>query len=209
MPQISFKANFIHLTNIQNLNNDGYKPFNASFVEINPKNKNDISLLKCLSDTWGSDSYAGSIYSAALGDSKLDNLIIENPIDRKFFALTSQKNSYEKLDPKKVLGMVHINNYSNANSIEFLQVNPEYITPLKKESTVEKLFNKMFKITKATPKQPEYKHIGSGMLDSLKKLFPDKPITLLSVSTAIKFYKKNGFVRAIFFNPYGLIWKNK
>lgn len=209
MPQISFKASFVNTANIQQLQHDGYKPFNAAFVEMHPNSKNDISTLKCISNTWGQESYASSIYNAALGDSRLDDLVIEKPIARKFYALTSQKDSFEKLNPENVLGMVHVNNYPNFNSIEFLQTNPEYIIPVKKESFMEKCLNKIFKIQKPIYKQPKYKHIGSGILDSLKKLYSDKPMTLLSVHEAKKFYKKNGFVREIFFNPYGLIWKNK
>ena len=98
MPQISFKASFVNTVNIQKLQQDGYKPFNASFVEINPQNKNDISILKCISNTWGQKSYASSIYNAALGDSQFDDLIMEKPLDRKFFVITSQKKSFEKIN---------------------------------------------------------------------------------------------------------------
>ena len=209
MPQISFKASFVNTANIQQLQQDGYKSCNAAFVEMHPNSKNDISTLKCISNTWGQEFYASSIYNAALGDSRLDDFVIEKPIARKFYALTSQKDSFEKLNPENVLGMVHINNYPNFNSIEFLQTNPEYIIPAKKESFMEKCLNKIFKTPKPEVKQPKYKHIGSGILDSLKQTFSDKPMTLLSVPEAKNFYKKNGFVRELFFNPYGLIWKNK
>ncbi len=204
MTSINFKANYLNSARVQKYQNSEYRPFDASFVKVDLNNQQDLDALKSTAIEWGETAFSSPIYSAASGDSKL-----EKPGNRHFYILTSQKNSFDKLNPDTILGMAEIDKLSETNSLEYLQVNPKYITSHKKKTVIDKCLDIIFKPKEETKVIPEYKQIGSAILNSLKSIFSDKPMILLTVPEAKKFYKKNGFVQESIINPYGLIWKRK
>ncbi len=197
MNQVSFKGSFLNPINVKKLNENQYKDFQASFVELNPKDKADLDMLNKIQMTWRGD-FTDTIFNSAFCSSVLDD------DKKKFYALTSQQDSFDKLDYKKVLGVVEMNKCENTNRIEFLQVNPDYIT-VKPKSWLSKLFSKN---TNSNEKLPFFKRVGAAILDSLKK-HTDKSLDLISVDSATGFYKKNGFSRKSLFYPAYFIWSKK
>lgn len=104
------------------------------------------------------------------------------------FALTTQNSNYEKLDSKKILGLGQTTlERPGVYNLDYLQAHPNYI---------------------ADNKNREYKNIGTGLINGLKKLFNDNIITVTSLPAAIDFYLKNGFNFCNFF-LFDLYWKNK
>lgn len=195
MNQISFKGAFINPVNIKKIDGNQYKDFQASFVELNPKDRADIDMLNKIQMTWRGD-FTETIFNSAFCSSFIDN------DKKKFYALTSQQDSFDKLDAKKVLGVVELNKLKHINRIEFLQVNPNYIVG-KPKSWIGKLFSSTRNKEQSLPL---FKRVGSAILDSLKKI-TDKPLDLLSVENATGFYRKNGFVRKSIFNSHYFIWR--
>ncbi len=65
-------------------------------------------------------------------------------------------------------------NVTDTAEIEYLQVKPN--------SPMDSFFKKY-----------KFSHIGTGMLDSMKKIFKGKQIFLYSNPRAVGFYRKNGF----------------
>ena len=160
---ISFKANFIHNQNIIKNN----KKSSVSFVQIDTNNSKDIQAIKELDFLWGRKTYAGDIYQNIL-DNKRNN----NFNNQKYYILTNQKNNFDIIDSEKILGITEIQTNQYFNKINFLQVAPN-----------EKFDNPYRK----------YKHIGKGIINSIKEIFSDKTIILYSNQNSIPFYKKMGF----------------
>lgn len=159
MNNISFQGHFINNTQIKELSNKKYVPLDVAFVELEPHNKNDLNTLYEIKDEWNG----------------LFEYLIYN------YALTTQKDSFELMDYKKILGIVQFNKTDTTNEIEFIQTNPLYIT--KSRNFFSKIFQKK-----------TYKKIGSAMVNSLKNL-SDKSIKLYSIENAEEFYKKLGFIK--------------
>ena len=196
MNQLSFKGSFINPINIKKFDGYQYKDFQASFVELDPKNFNDLEMLNKINQTWRGD-YTDTIYNSAFCSSVMPHLKM------KYYVLTTQQDTFSKLDDKKVLGVVELNKLKDINRIEFLQVNPNYIVG-KPKSWIAKLFSSDDN-KKST--SPLFKRVGSAILESLKKI-TDKPLDLISVKNATGFYKKNGFSRSLF-DPEYFIWRKK
>ncbi len=197
MAQISFKGSFINPTNIKKLDGQHYNDFQASFVELNPKDASDLDMLNKIRTTWNGN-FNDIIYNSAFCSSFCEDK------NKKFYALTSQQDSFDKLDYKKVLGVVEMNKCEKTNRIEFLQVNPDYISG-KPKSWLSKLFSNK---SDSNKKLPFFKRVGAAILDSLKK-HTDKSLDLVSVDSATGFYKKNGFSRKSIFYPAYFIWRKK
>lgn len=197
MNQVSFKGTFINPINIKKLEGTKYKNFPASFVELDPANLNDVKALENVHKNWN-QSFSSIIYNSAFCSSVVPDK------SRHFYALTSQKENFEYMNSDKILGVVEFRNDSKYNRIEYLQVNPNYITG-KSKNFISKLFaSKNIKNEKLSP----FTRIGSAILDSLKQL-TDKSIDLYSMPEAKGFYWKNGFVRKSIFNSHHYIWRNK
>lgn len=164
MTPINFKASFINKVNIQKYNGIKYEPKEVSFVELDTDNKEDRFVLKETAALWG-ECFAVDIYE----DAQKDSFKAKN---NHIFALTTQNDKFQRLNPNKVLGLVEFQENTNSNKIEMLQVHPDFVS--------------------TQMGRPEYKYIGSKMLDSIKCKYP-KPIKLYSVVDAITFYRKNNF----------------
>ena len=173
MNNINFQGHFITNTQIKELSNKKYVPLDVAFVELEPHNKNDLNTLYEIKDEWN------GLFEYLIYNYAFESSIIKN--NRQFYALTTQKNSFELMDYKKILGIVQFNKTDTTNEIEFIQTNPLYITKSRN------FFQKFFK-------KKTYKKIGSAMVNSLKNL-SDKSIKLYSIKNAEEFYKKLGFIK--------------
>lgn len=161
-----FGAKFINAVAIGKNSHHKNKYFDdlVSFVQIEPTNPDDIEAVKNAALYWKDDKYALNISYAA--ETLKDN------IESSVYALTSQKSNFQFLDSDKILGLMHTTTFPNDTKfIEHIQVYPELINE----------------------KNPEYKGVGTGILNSLKQLsnmivcFPASGLSVKS------FYLKNGF----------------
>jgi len=166
---ISFQARYILPAVVMRQESNGYKNTKVSFVELDAKNYSDLKSVKQLEYFWSKNSqYIFDICDtfADLIHGALNNDII------KIFALTAQKSDFDKLDSNKILGLVEFEKVNDkVNHINYIQTgkNFSYYTDM-----------------------PEYKYVGSTLLDKLKERYPQQDILLLSAK-ANDFYKKNGF----------------
>lgn len=167
---INFKANYIGSVNIK----DSFRDKNqanckASFVEMNPQSKQDVTTMREVTLNWGRDSYAANI----MEHFQYSHFCEDDLDESRFFALTTQKNNFEKLETDDVLALALISKESKKRvDLKYLQVDPE---------------NNYFS------NERRYEGIGSGILYSICKLFENKDIFLLSARTACEFYKLQGF----------------
>ena len=198
MNKISFNGTFIHKRNIKQRIDNRYIPVKSSFIELNPNDFNDLKTLSNIDKNWNSE-FSSTIYQSALSNKSLINT------NKKYYALTIQKDNFQTLDYKKILGLAEFENKEDLNKIVLLQVNPKYINnnPHQK-SLFSKIFTKIFRTKNST--LPLYKNIGRGILDSFKEI-SDKSLELFALNNTKDFYKKNGFK-----NPFNLnyfIWIKK
>ena len=165
-----FGAKFINNVNIGKLQQGVAKYCNCevSFLEIDPHNTGDIKALENCSKYWSYAKYADSIYHAASAlrnDSKYYK-------DNKVYVLTSQTDVFEKLNDDKILGMVHVSPFADKSLfIEHIQVKPDII-----------YVNK-----------PDYKGVGTGILNSLKELTHKISLFPTKDESVRNFYERNGF----------------
>ncbi len=166
---INFRANYIGNTPIKQLYNNKYVDTKANLIELNPNNNSDLMALKEIGNSW----YCGSSLAAEIYLDAKENYLYSTKNKQKFYALTSQKDTFEKLNSEKILAVIEAEEYNkNILEIIFLQVHPYY---------------------NYYSYDREYKKIGSGLLDIIKKIYSDKIIILKPVFEAINFYLKNGF----------------
>lgn len=171
---ISFKANYINSEIILKNDNVRHSPQKVAFVELNPDCLSDAECVEQVANSWidfekEHDFFGYTIYNGLIRNkSRLQRISGE-----RFFALTSQLDDFHCLIPDKILGLAQVmESDKDTQYLEYLQVNPRN--------------------TKGAL-HPEFRHIGTAMLNSLKKVFVDKNITLDSVRYATNFYLKNGF----------------
>ena len=167
IPEISFKAQYIGNSVIQDRNN---KDVVVSSVKLDPNSKNDVKTVEILFEDWF-PQYKGIL----IDDVYYDFIDYYKQKEKKdYYALTTQNNNFQKLDPDKILGIAEYSNFANKNYnyIDYIQVNPKYM---------------------ANKQEREYKNIGSALLDTIKNLNGYKNIYLNSIHEAVDFYTKNGF----------------
>jgi len=146
-----------------------YEDYTANFVEIDPKNEKDVDALENAIKYWEHDKFGmNALYAvnAAKDGSEYYGY-------HKVYALTAQKNNFDKLDCNDILGVVHVSPIGkNKLFVEHNQANPAYLYT----------------------ENPKYAGIGTAMIKSLQKicsyisLFPSKE------EYVKKFYIKNGFL---------------
>lgn len=168
---ITFKANLISQANINKLTpQNSYKQTTASIVELDKASKADLRALKNVNSDWGKgNSYANDIVQCF--NSYFDNSTSPKD-DVHIFAVTTQKDSFERLDSKKILGLSEITNESEFYVLDYLQTNPRY------------------KSNSATPK---FKGVGSAIVNFIKDYVEKKEILLMPAENAVGFYQKHGF----------------
>ena len=164
--EINFKANFINTTQIMKLNPTTKKfvSHEVSFVEINPRLKDDIKALKKMAKLWGEESiFAHTIFYFAKKDPR-----------KRTFLLTEQVDKFEKLEPEKILGITQLSKeIAGESCIEYLETKPEF-----------QYYNDKRK----------YKKVGSKILDNLKNIFQDKALKVDYIFDRVDFYLQNGFI---------------
>ena len=160
--KVTFGATHIKPTNILKKNGDKYVSHKVSVVELNRNDKNDLITLGTLESDWGCDSLVNFILA-----------VVENNSRNHIYALTSQEDSFENLDDKKVLGVMLFEEQEAENELKAIQTHPRYKTK--------------------KCHRPNYKNIGTAMIDFLKEKYSDKPLVLYSDSSALGFYEKLGF----------------
>jgi hypothetical protein len=175
MQQISFTGRYVRTTPILKNNAQKYRTAQASIVELDIHDKNDMKALSDVSKIW-KDSYVELIADDA-------KLAIENEGDKTFrpvhiYVSTSQMKNFEKVKPTKILGAIEISEKDeNFNKLELLQVKPDILAK--------------------RGKSPAYRHVGKGLVSSVQELFNQLPMKVDSVRDAIGFYENCGFVHDI------------
>lgn len=181
---ISFGAKFISDATIKRYyNGQGFKDYKASFIEINPKSQNDMISLGKIAKLWkGGNTFATDIYLSAQ-DVLWSSEPREPAIKNNFYAITQQFSNFFKLDSLGILGLLHLRTvFNNQSQILMFQVDPK--------NNMHAAF-------------PEFKRVGTAMLDSIKDLFPKHNLIVHPVNSARGFYMSNGFEDI----PYSLAMK--
>lgn len=168
--KVSFGAYFIDNVPLHKYSyqDKKYIPARASFLRLDPKNKNDFHTISEVTDGFGGDSFANNIYASA-------KIVRKNPDSDSgkccFYALTKQNDRFERLNPDNVLGIAMTSKISdNKVELEYLQVHPQYIYSFD---------------------PPYFKRIGSAILQGLKNLYSH--ILVKSAPSACSFYEFNDF----------------
>ncbi len=171
---ISFGAKYLFPATVQKVAYKDAKitPAKVSFVELDPMNEKDLEAVYNVSLSWEApDLYPEMIHSYMSYCASEYNE--DEGKNTKFYALTSQKKNLEAPEPDDILALAQVNT-ANGVEIEYIQAKPE--------SPMDSFFKKY-----------KFSRVGTGMLDSLKKVFKGEQIFLYSNPRARGFYKKNGF----------------
>ncbi len=89
-----------------------------------------------------------------------------------FYVLTSQNYNYEHLDPEMILGAAEITEKSAKKCfLDYIQVKPNYVYDY----------------------CPQFKGVGSAILNSVKKLYNQIKLRPSQTESVLKFYARNGF----------------
>ena len=174
---ITFKAHFINNTTVQRKkNNKQFENVNVSFVQLNPKSANDIKALYEIDKEWWS-------FKTYANDIRLDFLNDYEP-SAKTYAVTTQKDHFEKLNPDEVLGLAYVVDETAQDRVilEYLQADPS---------------------NKHAAAMATFKRIGSSIIKSLSKIYENNEMILTPKKTAEPFYEKLGFK----WNSAGLLTK--
>lgn len=170
---LAFKARFLQNIPVLKFNykTKNYDKVLSSFVEFDPKNIDDAKALSEVVNYWENDKYACCI----LNGFEYCTKNLDKFEKYKVFALTSQKNNYDKLISDELLGLAQMDiEDGQTHYLSYLQVKPAYI------EQYNILGNRI------------YKGIGSGILSALKKIY--NSISLRASSSGLdSFYKKNNF----------------
>ena len=170
---VNFKADLInklHIGKVINKDKRIYPQTQVSFVKINPFSSKDINALKCCAEYWQYGIFATNVYHAACALRNKSKYYLDHDV----FALTSQTSDFDNLNEDSILGLLHVSrNKDNSIFIEHIQTKPHTSLSI----------------------VPEFKGIGTGILNSLK-LLTDK-ITCFPARTksVIDFYERNGFTK--------------
>lgn len=167
---ISFKAKFISSATIkQAYHSKNLQDKFVSFIELKNTEGADRTAIKELEKNWGDrKGFVEQIAQHVEADYFWKNN------DRRYFALTLQREQLDQPIADKILGIAEIENKNKKNiGLTYLQVHPD---------------------NRFSSSDRTYYCVGTAMLNSLKKLFPQKNISLVTTEFARKFYRKNGFL---------------
>ena len=183
---INFNAKLIKSIRVEKYNGqkNQYYPEQVYFVEAEPDNPEDSTALGTAADYWVNEKYAAVIAHT----SKLLNMKILDKNQYKVYAVTTQKDNLSNLDDRQILGMAEIEDAGKpVVELSHIQVKPEIIYALE---------------------NPEYKKLGTGILNALKSLYSGIKLTSADSKSVINFYLKNDFKRLIP-NTNRFIWLRK
>lgn len=169
-PAPNFRAKFIKKVPVQKLDfaTKRYKTTQASFVEFEPENLQDLKALAKAQSAWDGEFFAADIVKAA---AKMFQGELKQPKNR-IFVLTTQSDDCRNLNKDSILGMVQMVGGKAAQAeLKFFQVRPDLS------------YNEVHR---------DYKGVGKAILDSIKEIYT-KAIKLQSCYSAANFYEKQGF----------------
>ena len=172
MTPISFTATYKDRINISYRNRSNeIKDKEVSLVEMDKTVDRDaVFKTACL---WQIDNntrnYSWYILSAMERDK-------EPEVEREhFLAVTTQKDNFENLDYKKVLGMVMVSEQEDCSVLDWLQVKPKYTSMYNKEDR-------------------KYLNIGKAMRNYVQQNYSALPLYVYPAIGVEDFYLQNGFV---------------
>ncbi len=178
---ISFQARYINSATIKHQTQPyEYQDMNTALVEFDFNSRADKRTIKKISKMWskefdnlekqgfemsGGTCLAKDIYKNYKATSK-------NPNFRKYYAMTSQTDHFEKLNPDNILGIAQISSeYVGTYDLENFQVKPEYT---------------------AFINNSKYTKIGTGFLNSILEVLPFKVFRVIPTINSAEFYNKYG-----------------
>lgn len=163
---VSFTARYIDSYNVKELVNNKYEDKEVALIELERDNPLDNFAFQQMSYHW-------SILNR--DEFNFVDCMSNNSPQRHIYLLTTQEKDYEDVEPKKVLCAIDFRESldNKANEIKYLQAHPRCIT-------------------KHFPKS-RYDNVGTAAVLAMRDQYPDKPIKVLSVLSAVEFYKKLGF----------------
>ena len=175
MDSINFTANFVKTARINRLNkNNKYSPYEASIVELDYHNKNDVSALSETVSNWD-DSL--TVFSVSDMENAKNGKGIVDPF--KVYAMTTQKSNFEEMNPDKILGVIEVSDKTattGRSKIEILQTNPEYNYDVRYAS------------------KTKYKDIGKRLVKQVQS--ECSSLYAYPVKSAVRFYETMGFKKA-------------
>ena len=157
---INFGAKYVSTTQIKQYDyiKQNYSPVPASFVEIDPSNQSDREALHDLLKDWKGSDFTCSI---------VDSIDYESEDTNKVYALTRQSKDFNNLRSSEIVGLADMDiTKGKTPELMYLQVDPI-------------LLQKM--------EPPVYKSVGTGIINSLKRVY-NKAIQLVSLYSATEFY---------------------
>lgn len=171
---ITFEAKPIKSTTIKQLNtNSVYKNIPVYFAQLDPKSKYDYNSLQKAIESWRSaDLYGASLFRDFKERAKIYAEKRQPKENEKFWVITTQLKDFDKLKPRKILGVMKTVHSSNKGiNIEFLQTNPKY------------KYGEIFR---------RYKNIGEAIWKSFVSTINKDTIYVCSTKESIDFYTKMG-----------------
>ena len=171
--RVNFGAKYINTIKIKKFDevSESFANYSVAFVKLDPNNKDDLRVVDAAVIQWKDADYIKKIATAS-------HWIGKAPIE--VYALTTQKNNFNKLKPSKILGFAEMRKDQirlDFNWLYYLQVNPKAININKTNSS------------------NQYKYVGTSILKSLKKIYNNISLYSVNIPPIIKFYKDNGFIK--------------
>ena len=171
---LSFKAEFVKKVPILKYSETMKKhiPCEADFVKFDLKSEADVKTIEkiCFNKKFIA---LGEYLFKMWTDKNWDSPFVKS---KNLYGLVIPKDGkYESLDVNDTLGLTEfVENKDKENKIMFMITNQDY---QKKYRTDES----------------EYRCIGTGMTNTLKELYPQKPMSVFAEWDAIEFWQKQDF----------------
>jgi len=164
-----------------------YKDCDANIVEIDLNNKRDIKALRGWSKNWKKESIANDIYDCAKYIFRNKEL---NNGERKFYALTTQKNNFDNLNSDKILSVCQLSDINGKGYayIDYFQSNYGSISPMYSE---------------------KYKNAGTGLMKFLQTVYDSLELVPANSEHTFNFYERTGFQPIEIEGNYGLRWEKE
>jgi pentatricopeptide repeat protein len=174
MNPINFTANYLDSANIKYIGKDNIKKDKkVALVELDRKSKADRDAVQNAAYLWGSNGKVN--FAWHILDEMEKDEFYPDVSDEHYYALTTQKGGYNKLNENQILGVLMLTEYdTDCSEIEYFQVNPIHIHS-------------------NTGKDKKYSGIGQALLKYVIDNYKSKPIIVSSSTIAVDFYKKCGF----------------
>lgn len=169
----NFQAKYVSTGNVKKLNPSKgcYERYGATLLEFDSSNKADLAVLKNTFEKWKS-LFGRDIYQTA------ENIVVDifDEVKNKVYFFTKQSKDFDNLKVDDVLGLVDVEPKKNKTGDDILEIHRLQVDT----ALIDK-------------EMPAFKHVGTGILNSLKEKF-NMIIELDSVPSATEFYEKNNFV---------------